>query len=148
MDLLKKIDQDLILALKSKDKIKSSVLRMLKSAITTVQKQGRENLSKDEVIKIISKEIAKRKEAGEMYKKAERIEQAESENQEMQILQTYMPEQLSSEDVKKIINNVISKTNAQGVADIGKVMKEVMSKVGGKADGSEVSQIVRQKLSE
>ena len=146
MDLQQKIDQDLIQALKSKDKIKSSVLRMLKSAIVTKQKQGKEQLTEDEAVKIISKEIAQRKEAAKMFEKAGRGEQADLENQELQLLQNYMPEQLSDEDLHKVIDEVISEINAQAPSDIGKVMKEVMSKVSGKAEGSQVNQLVRQKL--
>ncbi|MFH1749871.1 MAG: GatB/YqeY domain-containing protein [bacterium] len=146
MGLQQKIDQDLIQALKLQDKIKSSTLRMLKSAIITMQKQGKEELTENEIVKIISKEIAQRKEAAKMFEKAGRKEKADLENQELQLLQNYMPEQLSDEDLHKVIDGVIVETKASGTADIGKVMKEVMSKVSGKAEGSQVNQLVRQKL--
>ncbi len=146
MDFQEQIDQDLVQALKSKDKTKISTLRMLKSSIITTQKQGSEELSEKDIVKIISKEISKRKEAALMFEKAGRKEQADLENQELQLLQQYMPEQLSDNDLDKIINNIIVETEAQTIVDIGKVMKKVMSKVGGKADGSKVSQLVRDKL--
>jgi len=193
MALKGNIREDLKEAVKNREELKSSVLRLLLAAIFNKEKEKRykftrqnfpkENLgglskekqeelekesalTDEEVIEVISSEIKKRKEAIDLYEKGNRPELAEKEKKELEILEKYLPEQLSEEEIKKLVKEVIDKTvvkeihpvkSAEGgvppkaeqfnrVKDMGKVMQEVMPKVKGKADGSLVSKIVRELL--
>jgi len=164
MSLKFKIQEDLKSALKEKREIDLSVLRMLSAAISNkeIDKRTRawkekpelsaEELYKEsqlideEITKIISSEIKKRKEAVDLYKKGNRMELAEKENKEIKILQSYLPKQFSEEEVKNIAKKVIEKTEAKEIKDMGMVMKELMPEVKDKADNSLVSRIVKELL--
>lgn len=148
MDLKSKINQDFQVALKQKDQPKIDVLRLLKSAITNKEKSGdsKGKLSDGEIIKIVSKEISQRSEAAKIYEDAEKKQAAEKEKQEKQILEEYMPEQISDQELEKIIDQVIEEAQASNMQDMGKVMSKVMIQVSGQADGKKVSQIVQKKL--
>jgi len=159
-----KIKGDLKEALIAQKEIEVSSLRMLISAIgskitekrTRIWKAKPELSSKDlgeesqlneeEVIEVISSEIKKRREAILGFEKGGREESAKKEKQELEILQKYLPEQLSEEDIKKIAKEAVVKTGAGGVKDMGKVMAELMPKVKGKADASLVSKTVKELL--
>lgn len=142
-------------ALKSNDQMVSGTLRMLLAAVTTKEKEkkfkekieGDAKLSDEEIIDIISSEIKKRKDAIVLYEKGNRPELAEKEKSEIEILKKYLPEQLSEDEVKKIIEESIAKTGASQMKDMGKVMADLNPKIKGKADGSEVSKIVKELLS-
>ena len=148
------IKKDLNEALKSREELKTSVLRLLSSAILNKEKDKRYksgkaedvSLTDEEIIDIISSESKKRKEAIELYQKGDRPELAKKEKEEMEILQKYLPEQLSEEEIKKLVKAAIAKTGAKEQKDMGKVMAELVSKVKGKADGSLVSKIVKESL--
>ena len=101
----------------------------------------------EDVIEVIGREIKKRKESIELYKKGGREELAQNEQKEIEILQNYLPEQISEEEVRKLIKETISQTGASTIADIGKVMGTLMPKVKGKADSTLVSNLVRTALS-
>jgi len=148
------IKKDLNEALKSREELKTSVLRLLSSAILNKEKDKRYksgkaedvSLTDEEIIDVISSESKKRKEAIELYQKGDRPELAKKEKEEMEILQKYLPEQLSEEEIKKLVKAAIAKTGAKEQKDMGKVMAELVSKVKGKADGSLVSKIVKESL--
>ena len=159
-----KIQDALKSALKGKREIELSVLRMLSAAISNgeiakrtkawkekpdlsaeeLDKESR--LTDEEINKIIVSEIKKRKEAVDLYEKGNRPELAEKENKENEILQSYLPEQLSEEEIKNIAQKMIEKTGAKQMKDMGRVMKELMLEVKNRADNSLASRIVKELL--
>lgn len=149
MNLREKIQEDIKSAMISKDQDKLSTIRMLKSAIQyfEIQKGGAGYEATDEdVIDVVSKEIKKRKESIELYEKGGRQELADKEKFEITILQGYMPQQLSDEEINSFINDAIIQTGASTIQDMGKVMGVLSPKIKGKADGGTVSRIVRERL--
>ena len=145
-----KLQEELKQSMLAKDELKTSVLRMLLSAINyfEIQKGGAGYTATDEdVISVISSQAKQRKDSIEEFKKAGRQELADKEKKELEILQVYMPAQMSEEEVKKLVDEAVSQTGATTMADIGKVMGALMPKVKGKADGNLVSNLVRAKLS-
>ena len=145
-----KIQEDLRQAMMAKEELKLSTIRMLKSAIQyhEIQKGGAGYKATDEdVIEVIGREVKKRNEAIELYKKGGRNELADKEQKELEILKSYLPEQMSDEEVRKLVEETISQTGAQSMQDMGKVMGALMPKVKGRADATLVSSLVKEKLS-
>jgi uncharacterized protein YqeY len=147
MNLKEQIEKDFIEAYKAKDELKSSTLRMIKSAIKNKEIVAGKELDNSAVTDIVVKEIKQRRDSANEYKKGGRTELAEKEEKEIDILKIYIPEQLTEEEIIKIVDNAIAKTNASSISDIGKVMGVVMPEVKGKSDGTLVSKIVKEKLS-
>lgn len=148
--LKQKIQDDLKAAMLAKDAPRLSAIRMLKSAIQyfEIQKGGAGYEASDEdVMEVVGKEIKKRKESIELYKQGNRPESAESEQKEVDVLQTYLPEQMEEDEVRKLVEEAVSQTGASTPQDMGKVMGALMPKVKGKADGTLVSTLVREALS-
>ena len=153
--LKQNIKNDSTEALKSGDQFKLGVLRMLLSALASKEKEIRfkENLEKEpeltdeQVIETVSSEIKKRKDAIVLYVQGNRPELADNEKKEIEVLIKYLPEQLSEEELKKLVFEAITKTGATEIKDTGKIMQDLMPKVKGKADGGEVSKIVKELLS-
>lgn len=145
--LEKKINDDLKGAMKEKKTIKIETLRMLKAEIknVTISKKGTPLEDKD-VFQIISKQIKQHHDSIETFSKGGREDLAEKEKQELEILQSYLPKQLSKEEVVSIVKQAIVETGAASRSDMGKVMKVVMEKVRGAAEGKLVSQIVAEQL--
>ena len=114
--------------------------------VTEEELEKESGLLEDEVLEIISSEIKKRKEAVLLFEKGGRIELAEKEKEEAKILEKYLPEQLSEEEIKKLARDIIEKNGAKDLKDTGKIMAELMPKLKGKADGSLVSKIVKELL--
>jgi len=156
------IQQDLKEAQLKRDEILVSVLRMLLAAIGNKEIEKRTKLSKsepiekleelsklseEEIIETISSEVKKRKEAILEYEKGERRDLADKEKKEAEILGNYLPQQLTEEEIKKIVKETIEKVGAKEMKDIGKVMADLMPKVKGKADGNLVSKVVKESLS-
>jgi uncharacterized protein YqeY len=146
MSLLQKIDDDLKSALKTSDNLKVSALRMVKAALKNKQIDKRGELSEDDIISVISNLSKQRKESIDLFSKGGREDLAEKERQELAILQSYFPEQLTPEKIDSIILEAIKESSAKDIKDIGKVMKLVMSRVKGMADGNFVNQRVRDLL--
>lgn len=144
-----KIQDDMKAAMIAKDENKLSTLRMLKSALQYAEiAKGLDYSATDEdVLNVIGKEVKKHKEAIDLYVKGGRPELAEKEKGELAILQSYLPEQMSEEEVTKLVEEAISSTGATTMQEMGKVMGALMPKVKGKADASMVSTLVKQKLS-
>ena len=147
MELLENIDRDLTEAMKAQDEVKTSTLRLLKSAIHNWQIAAPKNPQDADVLGIILKEIKSRHDSIEMFKKGNREELAKKEEAEIAILQVYLPKQMSEEDIRSKIKDIITKVGAQNIQDMGKVMGPVMAELKGKADGSMVSSIVKEELS-
>ena len=146
MSLQQRIDDDLKAAMKSSDSLKTSVLRMIKAAIKNKQVEKREELSDEEIIPVISTLTKQRRESIDLFSKGGREDLAEKERQELAMLQLYLPGQLSPEDLDRIIMEAINESSAEGVKDIGKVMRLIMPRVQGAADGKVVNQRVRELL--
>ncbi len=145
-DILKKIEDDFKASLKANNKLKSDVLRMLKSSIKNAEIEKRKELSPEEVMAILSKEMKKRKEAVELYKKGERQELADKEEQEIKVISAYLPEELSDDEIRQMVLKAIPEVKASGPADFGKVMGKLMSSLKGQADGNKVSGLVKEEL--
>ena len=144
-----KLQEELKQSMLARNELKTSVLRLLISAINyyEIQKGGAGyNATKEDILSVIGSQIKQRRDSIEEYNKANRPELADKEQKELEILQTYMPEQMSEEEVKKLVDEAISQTNASTIQDMGKVMGILMPKVKGKADGSLVSNLVKQAL--
>lgn len=146
MNLLQKIDNDLKEALKAQETDKVSTLRMLKSSVHNREIEVGKELSDEEIGQVVAKEVKSREESITEYKKGNRSDLAEAEEKEIEVLKTYMPEQLGVEKIEKIIDEAIVNTGAKTPADMGRVMGQVMPRLSGKADGSKVSDIVKSKL--
>lgn len=163
--LKKHIQEDSNIALKSGDKLSSETLRMLLASVTSKEKEKRFKISKEksdiseqdlikeseltdeQIIDVISFEIKKRKDAIVLYYQGNRPELAEKEQEEIDVLKKYLPEQLSEEDLKKLVEESVVRIGAKEIKDMGKIMADLMPKVKGKADNSEISKIVKELLS-
>ncbi|MBO8130150.1 MAG: GatB/YqeY domain-containing protein [Candidatus Marinimicrobia bacterium] len=146
MGIKERLQRDLVEAMKKKDILMVSVIRMLKNGIKQKEIELKRDLSNDEVINVLNHAVKQRKEAIEAYEKAGREDMAERELRELEIIQTYLPEKLSQEELIKIIDQVIKEVGASSMKDMSKVMPRIMQIVKGRADGSEVQKIVRSKL--
>lgn len=147
--LKQQLRADLTTAMKARDQLKSSTLRMVLTAISNEEVAGKEarELTDTEVLKVITKESKKRKEAATAYTEAGRPELAEKELAELSICEEYLPAQLTSEELTKIITDAIAETDASGMQAMGAVMKLVLPQVAGRADGKAVADQVRSLLS-
>ena len=146
MSLQQRLGDDLKAAMKSSDSLKTSVLRMVKAAIKNKQVEKRKDLSDEEIISVLSTLTKQRRESIDLFSKGGREELAEKERQELAMLQLYLPGQLSPEDLDRIIMEAINESSAEGVKDIGKVMRLIMPRVQGAADGKVVNQRVKELL--
>ena len=147
-NLDQKIQEDLVQAMKNKDADRLTVLRMLKSTLTNTKIQKkRETLEDAEILEVLQKQAKQRKESIESFEKAGRAELADKEKREYDILLKYLPEQLSDAEIKALAEKAIKATGVSVKADMGKVMKELMPSVKGKADGKKVNEILSSLLS-
>jgi hypothetical protein len=148
MKLIDKISSSIISAMKEKNAEELESLRAIKSALLLVQTQkGSDgNIQESEEIKILQKLVKQRKESADIYKKQNRLELADIEINQSKIIERFLPVQISSDDLEKLITEIINQTGAQGMKDMGKVMGIASSKLSGKADGKTISNIVRSKL--
>lgn len=147
MSLAERITEDVKIAMKNQDKEKLNVIRMVKSAIQLAKIEAKHDLSDEEVIDVISKQIKMRKDSIVEFEKASRTDLAENYRKEIEILKEYMPEQLSIEKVKEIIDNAFVKIKPTSPKQMGMIMKEVTPQIKGKFDMGEVSKIIKEKLS-
>mgnify|MGYP003620120359 FL=1 len=148
-NLVTQIQNDIIAAMKSRDELKLSVLRMLKSAIQLAQiEKGKDTpLTDDDVLVLVRRLIKQRIEAAEMYKAGGVADRADSELAEAKILEVYQPAQLSDEDLAKIVAEIASQIGASGPKDMGKMMGKVIAAAKGQADGNRVKAEVQKYLS-
>ena len=141
-----KILKEMVAAMKSQDKLRLSVLRMVKGAIQLEEINKKSELSDDDVIGVLAKQIKTRKESIAEFEKGNRFDLIEQTNMEIAILNEYMPAQLSEEDVDKIIDDAFKKINPTSQSDMGKIMGMITPLLKGKADMSSVSKKVKEKL--
>ncbi len=146
MALLEKINSDLKEAMKAKDSVKVGTLRMVVSDIKYAKIEKMKEMDDGDIIAVIQKAIKSRKDSAEQYKNAQRPELAMKEEAEIAVLEVYLPEQMSSEEIEKIIRSVVRDIGATGAKDMGKVMQKLMPLVKGKADGKLVNEIVKKVL--
>jgi hypothetical protein len=143
-----RILEDLKNAMKAQDKQKLAVIRMVKGAISLEEINTKKELNDDDIIGIIAKQIKTRKESIVDFEKGARQDLIDQTNEEIKILEEYMPEQLSEEEIEKVITEIMNEVNPTGMSDMGKIMKEASSKLKGKADMSFVSKIIKEKLNQ
>jgi len=148
MSLRNRIPEDIKNALKNKNPLELTVLRMLQAAIKNkeIDKSGKVELSDEEVIEVVNTEVKKRRDAAKEYENVSRQDAADQERAEIEILMKYMPAQLGEDEIRAVIKKAVLETQATSMKDMGKVMKLVMPEVKGKADGSLVSKIVKEEL--
>ena len=139
--------KDLKDAMKNKDEIKKNAITMLRAAILQYEKDNLITLNDEEIAGIVAKEVKKRKDAIEEYKKAERQDIIDELNQEIEVLSKYLPKQLTEAEITSLVEESIQIVGATSPRDIGKVMQDLKPKTTGKADGKLVSDIVKAKLS-
>ena len=147
MNIQDEISSALKDAMRQRDEAKLASLRSVLTAIKNKEKEVRRTLEDPEVISLISTQIKQRKESIDQYRKAGREDLAGIEESEMHILQAYMPEALSTEEMSQALDEVISEVGAVSIKDMGKVMKAAMAKLAGRADGRVINEMVREKLS-
>lgn len=147
MSLSEKLNEDMKLAMKSQAKFKLSVIRMVRASIKNIEIDLRKPLDDQEVLEVLSREIKQRRDSLQEFEKAGREDLAETVKAEIEILIEYLPQQLTEEEVKSIVQQTIQEVGASSKADMGKVMGALMPKVKGRADGKIVNQAVQQLLS-
>jgi len=148
MTLLGEISSALKDAMREKDEAKLASLRSVLTAVKNREKEVRRSLEDPEVISLISTQIKQRKESIDLYRKGGREDLAKAEERELQILQAYMPEELSTEEMSQALDEIISDVGAVSIKDMGKVMKAAMAKLAGRADGRVINEMVKEKLSQ
>lgn len=146
--LKSKLQSDLNEAIKTRNTVVAETIRMVLSAITNEEVAGKEKkeLTDAEVITVLTREAKKRREAAEAFEQGGRADRADAERAEGEVIASYLPEQLSEEEIKKLISETIASVGASGPADMGKVMGALKAKVAGKADGALVSSLVKAAL--
>ena len=144
--LKQKAHEEMTAALRAGERVRLGALRMFVAAITNREKELRRELSDDEVREVAAKEVKRRLESIEAFESAGRLELAERERAEREVLEPYAPEQLDEAAIDALIDDAIASTGATSVKEMGKVMGAVMPRVGGRADGARVSRVVREKL--
>ena len=147
MTLLEQIQKDMVSSMKEKDSFNLGVLRMVKGAVQLEAINKKKELSDDEVVSVIAKQIKMRNDSIAEFEKAGRDDLVEQNKKEVVLLNKYMPEQLSDDEINNVIDEVFSIVNPSGIKDIGSVMKEISPKVKGKADMGKVNAIIKDRLS-
>ncbi|OOL80842.1 hypothetical protein BWX42_02810 [Dolosigranulum pigrum] len=148
MSVLDQLNQDMKAAMKAKDKAKLKTIRMLKASLQNEKLAKQDDLTEQEELDILAREKKQRLDSLQEFKQAGRDDLVDEVEEELTIVAEYLPEPLSDNEVKEIVQSVIDSVNASGMQDMGKVMGAVMPKVKGRADGNFVSEVVKAKLSE
>ncbi len=146
MSLKDRLLQDMKEAMKARDQLKLSTLRLLVSEIKNKEIDAKGELKDEDILAIIQKAVKQRQDSIAQYEKGGRQDLADKEKAELEILKAYLPEELSQEEILKIIDEAIAATGATSPKEMGKVMREVMPKVKGRADGKMVNELVRKRL--
>ena len=144
--MVEKLKQDMIEAMKNKEKERLTVIRMVKAAMDQEHIDRKKEINDELLIDVVNKQIKMRKDSITEFEKGGRNDLVEKTQSEVELLMTYLPEQLSLEDVKSIIDEIFAEVKPEGQKDMGKVMKEATAKLKGKADMKEVSNIIKEKL--
>ena len=146
MSLIERLEDELKQAMVTRDAPRRDALRLILSSLRSAEKELQRPLHDDEELQVLQRERKRRIEAAEAFRAAGRTEQAEAEEGELRVLAEFMPEQLDEEELEEIVDSAIAEVGATSMRDFGRVMADVMPQVSGRADGSVVSQLVREKL--
>ncbi|TMJ96347.1 MAG: GatB/YqeY domain-containing protein [Actinobacteria bacterium] len=146
MSLIGRIEDELKQAMRARDSERTGTLRLTLSSLRAAEKELQRALKDDEELQVLQRERKRRIEAAEAFRAGGRDEQAEAEERELAVIEEFMPEPLSEEELERIVDDAIAETGATSIRDLGRVMADVMPQVAGRADGSTVSQLVREKL--
>ena len=146
MALITELEHEVQEAMRSGDAERRDALRLIVSSLKSAEKELLRPLSEDEELQVLQRERKKRLEAAEAFRGAGRDEQADKEETELSILEEFMPEPLSEDELDRIVDDAIAENKATSMRDMGRVMADVMPQIAGRADGSAVSQLVREKL--
>ena len=146
MTLLEQLSKDMVVSMKNKDSFSLGVIRMAKGAIQLEAINKKKDLTEEEMVAVISKQIKMRNDSVNEFTKANRMDLVEQNKKEIELLSKYMPEQLSLDEVNKIIDEAFSVVNPTSSKDMGLIMKEVSPKLKGKADMGQVNAIIKEKL--
>jgi hypothetical protein len=144
--LIEEIDDELKDAMRARDAERRDALRLILNALRNSEKELQRPLSEEEELQVLQRERKRRIEAADAFRSGGREEQAEAEERELDVLEEFMPEPLSEEELEAIVDDAIAENGATSMRDLGRVMADVMPQIAGRADGSAVSQIVREKL--
>jgi uncharacterized protein YqeY len=146
MSLIVRMEDEVKQATLARDADRRDALRLILSALRSAEKELQRPLSDEEELQVLQRERKRRIEAAEAFRDGGRDEQAQAEERELALLQEFMPEQLSEEDLEEIVDDAIAENGATSMRDFGRVMADVMPQISGRADGSVVSQLVKEKL--
>jgi len=147
MSLEEKLVDEMKQAMKSNDKLRLSTIRMIRSAIKNKEIEQRKKLDDEDIFRVIQGMVRKSEESIEQFKAGGRMDLVEKEQKEIETMKSFLPQPLSREEILKIIDQSIEETQASSLKDLGKVMKSVMPRLEGKADGKSINQLVKEKLS-
>jgi uncharacterized protein len=146
MSLIERIEAELKAAMRARDQERTDALRLTLASLRSAEKDVQRPLKEDEELHVLQRERKRRLEAAEAFRGGGREEQAAKEDRELAVIQEFMPEPIDEEELEAIIDDAIAETGATSLRDLGRVMADVMPQVAGRADGSTVSQLVREKL--
>jgi hypothetical protein len=146
MSLIARLEEELKQAMVARDQARRDALRLILSSLRSAEKELQRPLHDDEELQVLQRERKRRLEAAEAFRGGGREEQALSEEEELAVLEEFMPAPLSEDELEEIIDDAIAEVGATSIRDLGRVMADVMPQVSGRADGSVVSQLVREKL--
>jgi hypothetical protein len=151
MSLKARIDEDIKTAMKAKDRVRLDTVRSIKKAIlekeVSLRPKGQDSLTEEQEIELLAQQAKQRRDSIEQYQQANREDLADKESQELTIIETYLPKQLSEEEVNAVLDEIIATVGATSAKDLGKVMGSAMQKLKGKADGKKIQELVKKKLS-
>ena len=146
MSLIARIEGDLQEAMRARDQARTAALRLTLAALRAAEKELGRPLKDDEELQVLQRERKRRREAAEAFRAGGREEQASQEEHELAVIEEFMPEPIGEAELERIVDDAIAETGATSLRDLGRVMADVMPQVAGRADGSTVSQLVREKL--
>jgi len=146
VSLIARLERELEQAMKEREAERRDALRLILSSLRSAEKELQRPLHDEEELQVLQRERKKRIEAADAFRAAGREERADAEDAELGVLEEFMPEPLSEDELEEIVDDAIAETGATSIRDLGRVMADVMPQIAGRADGSAVSQLVREKL--
>jgi uncharacterized protein len=146
MSLIARIEEELRAAMRAQDRERTDTLRLTLASLRAAEKEVQRPLKEDEELHVLQRERKRRMEAAEAFREGGREEQGAKEERELAVIQEFIPEPIGEDELEQIIDDAIAETGATSLRDLGRVMADVMPQVAGRADGSTVSQLVREKL--
>ena len=146
MSLIAEIEGALTDAMRARERVRTDALRLVLAELRSAEKELGRSLKEDEELQVLQRERKRRVEAAEAFRSGGRDEQADKEEEELEVIEEFMPEPLGEDELERIVDDAIAETGATSLRDLGRVMADVMPQVAGRADGSAVSQLVREKL--